>query len=372
MDITGARPTMRDVARVAGVSPKTVSNVVTGAVAVREPTRLKVEAAMKRLDYVPNLSARGLRNGRTGVIGLALADLSTAFSASITHQIVEAAHHRGLVVQLEETDREPGREYDLRYRTRTHQIDGLILNPVQVENSVVEQAADLPPVVLIGEVEEHRTDRVFIDSRAAGEDITAHLISQGAQRIVVLGGSEQGPQSQNAALHQRLQGHLHALNRAGLNSAATLNSASGLNTAETSSSADLRIKTQTLQQDAEWSITGGAQAIQELLAARIDFDAVLCFTDSLAMGAVHALHEFGVRVPQDVLVTGFDDVEHAAHLWPGLTTVGFDHRAYAEAAIELLVSRIQDPSLAPRAVRIPHRVLERASTAAHPAGVSYA
>lgn len=348
MDNTGTRPTMRDVARVAGVSPKTVSNVVTGAVAVREPTRLKVEAAMEQLDYVPNLSARGLRNGRTGVIGLALADLSTAFSASIIHQLVEAAHRRGLVVQLEETDREPGQEYDLGYRTRTHQIDGLILNPVRVENSVVNQAVDLPPVVLIGEVEQHRTDRVYIDSRAAGQDITAHLIAQGAQRIVVLGGSEQGPQSQHATLHQRLQGHLHALDAAGLSSA------------------------EQLQQDAEWSIADGARAIQELLARRIAFDAVLCFTDSLAMGAIHALHDSGVKAPQDVLVTGFDDVEHAAQLWPALTTVGFDHRAYAEAAIDLLVSRIQQPTLPPQAIRIPHKVLERASSAARPAGVSYA
>ncbi len=186
---------MRHVAERAGVSPKTVSNVLTGTAQVREPTRLRVEQAMRELDFVPNFSARGLRNGRTGVIGLALPDLATAFSASITHAVVEAAHARGWVVQVEETAAEPAREHELVTRARTHQIDGMILNPVRLEDSVVEHLDHLPPVVLIGEVEQHRTDRVFIDSRAAAREAVLHLVSNGAGRILALGG--------HASVHDR-------------------------------------------------------------------------------------------------------------------------------------------------------------------------
>lgn len=89
------RATMKDVAALAGVSPKTVSNVVTGTVPVNDDTRSKVEAAMAQLDFVPNLSARGLRKGRSGIIAVALPDLATAFSAELVHRIVEAAHERG-------------------------------------------------------------------------------------------------------------------------------------------------------------------------------------------------------------------------------------------------------------------------------------
>ncbi len=336
---------MKDVAVLAGVSPKTVSNVLTGAASVREETRRRVEAAMGELDFVPNLSARGLRNGRTGVIGFALPDLATAFSASITHAVVEAAHDRGLVVQLEETAAEPQREYDLVYRARTHQIDGLILNPVRLQDSVVEHVQHLPPVVLIGEVEQHRTDRVYIDSRHAGRAAAEHMISRGARRIAALGGAAANVTEKLATLGQRLQGYLEAITEAGLE------------------------PDPQLQMDVpEWSIAGGAAGMQALLERQIIFDAVVCFTDSIALGALHALHTAGLRVPQDVLVSGFDDVEHAGFTCPPLTTVRFDHNDYGTAALDLLASRVEDRSLAPRAVEIPHELVERQSTQAAPLG----
>lgn len=335
---------MRDVAQLAGVSPKTVSNVLTGAAGVREKTRTRVEAAMLELDFVPNLSARGLRNGRTGVIGFALPDLATAFSASITHAVVEAAHMRGLVVQIEETAFEPDREYDLVYRARTHQVDGLILNPVRLEDSVVEHVEHLPPVVLIGEVEQHSTDRVFIDSRSAGRTAADHLIRRGARRIVVLGGTEKDMTQKQATLGQRLQGFLDAAQDAGIEVHPEL------------------------QIDVTWSITGGAEAMRAILDRQVGFDAVIAFTDSLALGALHVLHECGLNVPDDVLILGFDDVEHAQFTCPPLTTVHFDHQRYVTAALDLLTSRVADRSRPTRAVEIPHELVARRSTQASPRG----
>lgn len=335
---------MKDVAVLAGVSPKTVSNVVTGTIAVREKTKAKVEAAMAELDFVPNLNARGLRNGRSGVIAVALPDLATAYSAELVHLIVAAAHARGLAVQIEETAVEPEREDELLRRARAHLVDGLILNPIRFEDSVLRSANRLPPVVVIGEVEQTRADHVRIDSRRAAADATRHLLARGARRIAVIG-ADDDPSIATATSRLRREGVHDALREAGL-------------------AGDPVLEVNRLP----WSMVAGAQAARILLERGVGFDGVVALTDSLALGALHALHDAGIRVPDDVIMTGFDDVEFSKFTAPSLTTITFDRRAFAEAAIGLLESRMDDRTAAPRAVTLPHALIERASTAGSPAG----
>ncbi|WP_341977365.1 LacI family transcriptional regulator [Microbacterium sp. LTA6] len=338
------RATMKDVAALAGVSPKTVSNVVTGTVAVRDETKARVEAAMAELDFVPNLSARGLRKGRSGIIALALPDLATAYSAELVHRIVEAAHERGLAVLIEETASEPEREKELLSRARAQLIDGMILNPVRLEDSVVKYADRLPPLVVIGEVEQNRADHVRIDSRLAAADATRHVLSRGARRIAVIGADEDRSVA-TATSRLRLEGVHDALRTAGL-------------------AADPALEVNLLP----WSMSSGAEAARILLSRGVDFDAIIALTDSLALGVLHALHEHGIRVPEDVIVTGFDDVEFSEFTSPSLTTIAFDRRELAEAALGLLESRMDDRSAAPRGLTLSHRLIERASTAGPPAG----
>lgn len=335
---------MRDVAALAGVSIKTVSNVVTGTVAVREETRAKVESAMTQLDFVPNLSARGLRKGRSGIIAVALPDLATAFSAELLHRIVEAAHDRGLAVQIEETASVPEREKELVSRARAHLVDGLILNPIRLEDSVIKYSDRLPPLVVIGEVEQNRTDHVRIDSRMAAADATRHVLSRGARRIAVVG-ADDDPSVATATSRLRLEGVHDALREAGI-------------------PRDPALEVNRLP----WSMSGGADAARTLLARGVAFDAIVAFTDSLALGALHTLHDHGIRVPDDVIVTGFDDVEFSKYTSPALTSVAFDRRAFAEAALGLLESRMDDRSTPPRSLTLSHHLLERASTAGRPAG----
>ncbi|MGW8482997.1 LacI family DNA-binding transcriptional regulator [Microbacterium sp. NPDC055903] len=338
------RPRMKDVAALAGVSPKTVSNVVTGTVFVREETRARVEAAMAELDFVPNLNARGLRQGRSGTIALALPDLATAYSAELVHRIVEAAHARGLAVQIEETAAEPVREQELLSRARAHLVDGLILNPIRLEDSVVRDADRLPPIVVIGEVEQNRVDQVRIDSRQAGADAARHVIARGARRIAVVGGDDDASVA-TATSRLRLDGVRDALREAGL-----------------PHGPELEVNR------LPWSMAAGAEGVRELLDRRVAFDAVIAFTDSMAAGVLHALHDAGISVPDQVIVTGFDDVEFSRFTSPSLTTVAFDRRAFAEAALGLLLSRMDDRTTAPRALTLSHRVIERASTARTPRG----
>ena len=338
------RATMRDVASLAGVSAKTVSNVVTGAAFVREDTRERVEQAMLKLDFVPNLSARSLRNGRSGVIAVALPYLATSFSAELLDDIVQAARAKGFAVQIEQTGSEPRRERELLSRARAHLVDGLILNPIRLEDSALTDDDRSLPVVLIGEVEQKLADHVGIDSVAGAAEMTRHVIERGARRIAVIGGDDQHDIA-TATSRLRLQGVRQALAEAGM-------------------PADPRLQVN----HADWTIAGGAEAAVELLARGVAFDAILGFTDSLATGALHVLHARGIRVPQDVLVTGFDDVELSRFTEPALSTVQIDRAAFAGSAVDLLVERIADPTGTIRSITVPHRLIIRDSTSASPRG----
>ena len=327
------RATVKDVARLAGVSPKTVSNVITGAVPVSQATRSRVEQALAELDYVPNLAARGLRNGRTGVIALALPDLSTTFSASMVQAFVQAAKPRGWNVLVEETTDAEG-ESALLTRAREHQVDGLVLNPVLLESSAVRQAESLPPVVLIGEVDQPAVDHVWVDNEAAVRSLVGGLLASGRRRVAVLG-------VMNTASSQlRLAGYHQALQEAGL-----------------APDPSLEIAT------TAWTIEVGHTSTARLLrSGRPLPDAVVCFTDSLAMGALGALLRHGVRVPEDMAVAGYDDIEVGRYAAPSLTTVSFERSDVAEAALDLLTHRIGDPLAPVRLRTVGHRVVAREST----------
>lgn len=328
------RATVRDVASWAGVSPKTVSNVLNGTVNVRPATRARVEQAMLALDYVPNLAARGLRNGRTGLIAIALSDLQVPFFAEMLHHFVNAAAARGLQVQVEETGWDPGREARLLSRAREHQVDGLILNPVNRETTAVQPGIALPPVVLIGEVHLPIVDRVWMDNAAAIADLTGELIKTGHRRIALLGTSD------HPAAVDRLEGYRRALRSAGIPLDPRLEIASE-----------------------DWRSVSAARALNAFLDSDpAPVDAVVCCTDGAAMGALLALHDHGLRVPEDVSVTGYDNINESAVTVPPLTTIDFDKALVVDTAVELLMDRIAAPGGPPRQITLPHHLVWRAST----------
>jgi len=332
------RATVKDVAARAGVSPKTVSNVINGTSFVREATRQRVEDALAELEYVPNLSARGLRNGRSGVIALALPDLATPYSGEMAHAFVEAAHQRGWAVQIEETASRPEREGELLLRAQANLIDGLILNPITLADSVVARSRSLPPVVLIGEVEQNLVDQVRVDPVRSAYEMTEYLLSLGASTIAVVG----SPYLLNTATARfRTVGYRSALTDAGIALDPAL---------EISASV--------------WSPRGGAEAVSAFLERNDLPDAFFCFTDSLAIGTLSTLAAAGIRVPEDVFVAGFDNIAHGEFASPPLTTIDFDKRAFVDAALDRLAERIADRDHAPVLTTIPHRLIRRASTGA--------
>ena len=327
------RATVKDVAQRAGVSPKTVSNVVNGTFPVSPQTRSRVERALDELDYVPNLTARGLRNGRTGVVALALPDLATSYSAELAHHFVVAAQKRGLNVQIEETAWGGHREHELLSRARAQLIDGLILNPVLLETSAVQRGVSLPPVVLIGEVDQPLADHVWHDNVAASREMTTMLVEEGHRRIAVLGTME----SETSRLREK--GYRQAMAKAGLEA-----------------SPELSIATRS------WNPAGGAAAMHRYLDEHELPEAVFCFTDAMAIGALSVLWAAGYRVPDDVSVVGYDDVIDASYTVPALTTVRFEKRDLAETALDLLIQRIADHEREITSVMVRHSIISRLST----------
>ena len=181
------RATVKDVAVRAGVSPKTVSNVMNAHLPglTRHPGAGRAGDGRARLR--PELLRPRAANGRTGMIALALPELNTAYSAEIAHHFVNQPGRKGWAIQIEETKGGPAPEHELMLKGRAHLVDGLILNPVSLETSAIQPGVALPPVVVIGEVDQPIADHVWIDNVAAHGGDGGAPRRHGRRRIAAIG-----------------------------------------------------------------------------------------------------------------------------------------------------------------------------------------
>lgn len=333
--------TLHDVATLAGVSIKTVSNVVNDYQHIRPGTREKVLAAIDQLGYKPNISARSLRSGRTGVIGLALPELSLSYFAELADSVIRAAERHKLVVLIEQTgggDRD--REIAMLSSPRLQLTDGLIFSPLGMSSDDADLLNVPYPLVLLGErIFGGPTDHVTMRNVEAAKAATTHLIERGRTRIAVIGAHE-GELVGSAAL--RLQGYREALADAGLPYDESL-----------------------VRYVGEWHRLDGAQAMHELLDSGVAFDAVFGLNDTLALGAVRVLQEAGRRIPHDVAVIGFDGLDETKYSLPTLSTVDPGRDEIAETAVRILAERInnRDEQMPPRQILTDFSIVERESTA---------
>ncbi|HEX8768400.1 MAG TPA: LacI family DNA-binding transcriptional regulator [Jatrophihabitans sp.] len=327
---------MKDVARLAGVSIKTVSNVVNDYPFVSADTRARVRAALDTLDYRPNTSARGLRTGRTDLIALAIPALDEPYFAEIASLIVDAAERRGWTVLIDPTGGDRSREKLAAGGSRSNRIDGSITSPLALTGNDVAALARQRPMVLLGErFANASTDHVAVDSVRAAHEATRHLIELGRQRIAFVGAN---PRMRTAVV--RLSGYRAALAEAGLPFDQDLIARAGA-----------------------FHRAEGAAAMARLLGARKPPDAVFCANDLLAMGAIRTLLSSGLRVPEDVAVVGFDDIEEARFSTPSLTSIAPDKQEIAEVSVDLLCRRVRDGADGPPVdVVVGHRLQVREST----------
>lgn len=330
---------MADVARVAGVSHQTVSRVLNNHSAVRPDTRERVLAAIRELDYRPNSAARALVTRRSSTIGIISFDTTLYGPASTQYGIERAARKAGYyvsVVSLESLRRKA--VHEALERLADQSVEGAIVvaPTLDVVEALVERSVSLP-IVAVESGGPPGVPMVCVDQEEGARLVTHHLLECGAPTVWHVA----GPQGWLEA-EARVRGWRWALNDASVAAPEVLHG--------------------------DWGPASGYAAgavLAERALGRRDVAAVFVANDQMALGVLRAFHEGGVRVPEDVLVGGFDDVPEAAYFTPPLTTVHQDFTAVGQASIELLLAQLAGGTVEEQRV-VPPRLVLRQSTGAIP------
>ena len=323
-------PTIVDVARMAGVSIKTVSRVVNVEAGVHEETRVRVQEAVQRLNYRPKLSARSLAGARSFLIGLFYYDPQASYAGNVQRGATRACRAAGYHLLVESLDREAQDINDQVQRSLVAlRPDGVILTPPLCDNEDVlaTLAASNTPVVRLSP-RDYRGVHVRIDDRLAAEELTRLLIGLGHERIGFLG----GPEDQIAS-ERRYEGFVSALGAA-------------------------RLKPFWVGQG-DFTFDTGVQAAHQLHGLAERPTAVFAANDYMALGLIAGAESLGLSIPGDLSVVGFDDAPAATLVWPSLTTVRQPLEQMAELAVQLLLA----PSGQAVSCVLPHEIQVRASTA---------
>jgi LacI family transcriptional regulator len=322
-------PTMRDVARRAGVSLKTVSRVVNGETTVAPDLAARVRAAVASLNYHPHIGASMLRRNvrRTGTIGLMLEDVSDPFSAAVHRAVENEARRRGVHVLTGSIDESPQRERDLARAFAQGQADGLIVVPTGSDQGYLGSVGQLPIVFVDRVADGFAADSVLSTNEAGASQAVGHLLARGHRRIAYL-----GDHVRISTARSRYQGYLAAMTEAGLESFGTH---------------DLH------------DTAAGEQATCALLHTPDPPTAIFAGQNLITIGAVRALRRLGRRY--DVALVGFDDFPLADLLDPGITVVAQDPAAMGRTAARALFERIDGENGPPREFTIPTSLIPRGS-----------
>lgn len=308
---------LKDVAELAGVSVKTVSNVVNNHPHIRDTTRTRVEAAIAKLGYRPNLSARQLKNGRSGFLALVVPEIESPYFADLGAKFSAAASERGYFTLFETTHGSRNSEETILRGLPRLAVDGIVFSPLVVDAATIEERASQTPMALLGErAVPAGVPLVSVDSVPASRAMIEHLLGLGRRRIAAIGREVIAPDGQ-ATSSVRLQGYHQALTDAGL-----------------PWDDSLVVGVQ------EYSRADGHAAMRHLLSLPEPPDAVYCFNDLMAIGAIRACHEAGVRVPDDIAIAGFDNITEGLYSTPTLTTIAPDMDALVRSVLDELIPRI--------------------------------
>lgn len=328
------RLTLDDLAALSGVSRATISRVLNGG-PVSDATRQRVEQVLEETGYTPNRAARTLASGRSGVLGVvmheepALVFADPYFSGLLTGMSDALAQHAtGMMLWLGNRTKQETLSDILRMGL----IDGVIVTAHTLEDPLVDGllASSLPTVLIGHRREDHTASYVDVDNVLAARTMTEHLIGLGRTRVAHVTGMRD-----TVAGEDRLAGYRLAMYAAGLS-------------------------TDGLVVDGSFNPESGRRAVRSLLDAGAD--AIFCANDASAYGALEALAEAGVAVPDQVAVAGFDDLDFAAELDPPLTTVRQQVDTQGAEAARMLLRRLEHPDGGPQRLLLPTELVIRPST----------
>lgn len=342
----GNRVTIKDVAREANVSIKTVSNVLNDTGSMRPDTRRRVEEVMRKLGYTVNISARAMRSGGTKLIGLNIFDFSQPFVPFFTDKVIEYAkeRHYGVVINTYGSDGEGlVASVDESYRLGAEGWILFVMSPLADEGAVLEQPY---PIVTTGDhLAYGKSDWITMPNIESISTVVGRFLDEGAQTVALMGVL---PELVDEAVLRRqtegtqalrAQGYVKAFEERGL-------------------SVNWRyvIPAESMNQREGMLVT---KAMLDKLPCP---DVVVCLNDAIALGAIHELQRCGLHVPDDVQVVGFDNVPEAEYSVPALTTIDPHIDDYAKHAVDMLIDRIEGYSGPARTYTTDFTLVERAST----------
>jgi LacI family transcriptional regulator len=305
--------TIKDVAREAGVSVATVSRVWNDADFVSPETRQRVAEVAARLGYSPHGAARSLITRTTFALGVLLPDLYGEFFSEIIRGIDHVAQAAGYHI-LVSSSHESKDEIDAALRSMRGRVDGMIImsSDLEAQRTLHALQGSFPAVLLNGGEESNAFDTITVENHAGAREMTQHLVARGHRRIAMIGGPQR-----NFDAAERLRGYRTALAEHGI-------------------ACD-----ESLVVQGDFSELSGHRAVQQLLALESRPTAIFAANDSMAIGALSALRENHLRVPEDMAVAGFDDIPLARYMNPPLSTVHVDISQLGERAAALLLSSLQ-------------------------------
>ncbi len=307
--------TIKDVARLAGVSVATVSRVINASPKASNASRAAVQSAMEQLNYHPNANARALAQQTTETIGLVVGDVSDPFFGAMVKAVEQVAYHTGNFLLIGNGYHNEQKERQAIEQLIRHRCASLVVHAKMLPDSeLILLLKQIPGMVLINRIVPGFKDRcVALDDRYGAWLATRHLIQQGHTRIGYICSTHSISDAED-----RLQGYYDALKEHGL----PIND---------------RLVT-----FAEPDESGGEQAMTELLGRGKQFTAVACYNDSMAAGAMGVLNDNGIDVPNEISLIGFDDILISRYVRPRLTTVRYPIVTMATQAAELALSLAQN------------------------------
>lgn len=326
----GNRPTMKDVAARAGVGLKTVSRVVNGEQGVTPETERRVQEAIDSLGFRRNDSARVLRKGRTASIGLVLEDLADPFYGPLSRAVEEVARAHGALLINGSSAEDPDREQELALALCARRVDGLVVIPAGDDHRYLEQEirAGVATVFVDRPAGKIDADVVLSDNYGGARDGVAHLIAHGHRRIGFIGDM---PRIHTAA--ERLRGYRAAMEDAGISVEDSWMSLGNTD--------PVRVR----------------EAAEEMLSGPSAVTAVFTGNNRVTVTVIRVLAE----QPRQVALVGFDDIELADLLHPGLTVVAQDAAALGRTAAERLFRQLDGSLIVPDRIELPTRLITRGS-----------
>jgi LacI family transcriptional regulator len=327
--------TIKDIARVAGVAPSTVSKALNGSDEVSETTRANISAVAARLGYRPNSIARSLRVRSTHTLGVITNDRDGAFTTAMVHGVAKVASDHSFGVFLCNSYGGLSKERQHIELLLDKQVDGIIMTSFKVEERGAPAAptGEVPLVYLYSYTSATESPCVLPDDEGGGRLATEHLVRLGHRRI----GFINGPPNFEAT-HLRLAGYRKTIEEHGL-----------------------PVEPGLMETAGDWNQDSGFRLAQQLISHPDPPDALVCASDDLAAGAILGLSELGLKVPNDIAIVGFDDRPFAAHLPIPLTTVALPLVEMGELAAQAMFAAISGEPVANELTRVPCRLVVRAS-----------